>query len=44
LRYDIRIRAALDHDDLAGPFRLLAFWRNDWSISSEWLTWRLDAE
>ena len=44
LRYDIRIRAALDRDELAGPFRLLAVWRNDWSISSEWLSWRLDAE
>lgn len=44
LRYDIRIRAALDYDELAGPFRLLAFWRNDWSISSEWLSWRLDEE
>ena len=44
LRYDIRIRAALDHDELPGPLRLLAFWRKDWSISSEWESWRLDAQ
>ena len=44
LRYDIRIRAVLDQDGLPGPLRLLAFWRDDWSISSEWLSWRLEAE
>lgn len=44
LRYDIRIRAVLDQDDLPGPLRLIAFWRNDWSIGSEWLQWRLDEE
>jgi hypothetical protein len=43
LRYDIRIRAVLDRDELPGPLWLL-FWRDDGSISSEWLTWRLDAE
>jgi hypothetical protein len=41
-RYDIRVRAVLDTDDLPGPLRLLAFWRNDWSIESDWLQWRLD--
>jgi hypothetical protein len=44
LRYDLRIRAVLDQDELPGPLRLLAFWQNDWSIGSEWLVWRLDAE
>jgi hypothetical protein len=44
LRYDIRIRAVLDQGGLPGPIRLLAFWRPDWSISSEWLSWRLDEE
>ena len=44
LRYDIRIRAVLDQDDLPGPLRLISFWRNDWSIGSEWLQWRLDEE
>jgi len=41
-RYDVRIRAILDKDDLPGPLRLLAFWRRDWSINSDWLLWRLD--
>jgi hypothetical protein len=41
-RYDVRIRAVLDTDELPGPLRLLAFWRRDWSIESEWLQWRLD--
>lgn len=40
-RYEFRIRAGLDKDDLPGPLRLLAFWRGDFSIESEWLTWRL---
>jgi hypothetical protein len=44
LRYDLRIRAVLDQDELPGPLRLFAFWRNDWSIGSEWLVWQLDAE
>lgn len=44
LRYDIRLRAVLDKDELPGPMRLLAFWRKDWSIGSEWLVWRLDDE
>jgi hypothetical protein len=43
-RYDIRIRAGLDKDELPGPLRLLAFWRGDWSIESDWLQWRLDDE
>jgi len=44
LRYDVRIRAVLDQDGLPGPIRWLAFWRPEWSISSEWLSWRLDAQ
>lgn len=43
-RYDIRVRAVLDTDELPGPLRLLAFWRKDWSIESDWLQWRLDDE
>jgi hypothetical protein len=42
LRYDVRVRAVLDTDELPGPLRLLAFWRKDWSIESDWLQWRLD--
>jgi hypothetical protein len=41
-RYDVRIRAVLDTDELPGPLALLAFWRRDWSIESDWLQWRLD--
>lgn len=40
-RYDIRVRAVLDTDQLPGPLRLLAFWRRDWSIASDWYRWRL---
>lgn len=43
-RYEVRVRAALDKGDLPGPLRLMAFWRKDWSIASDWLTWRLDDE
>ena len=40
-RYDIRMRVVLDMERLPGPLRLLAFWRRDWSISSDWYRWRL---
>lgn len=40
-RYDVRLRAVLDTDELPGPLRLLAFWRRDWSIASDWHRWRL---
>lgn len=43
-RYDVRIRAVLDKNDLPGPLRLFAFMRKDWSIGSEWFEWRLDDE
>jgi len=39
--YDIRIRAILSTDDIPGPLRLLAFWRRDWSLESEWYRWPL---
>ena len=26
------------------PLRLLAFWRRDWSIASDWYRWRLESE
>lgn len=41
-RYDVRLRAVLDTEQLPGPLRLLAFWRRDWSLGSEWYRWRLD--
>ncbi|MFP6829390.1 MAG: DUF4390 domain-containing protein [Gammaproteobacteria bacterium] len=40
--YDIRIRALLSTEDIPGPLRLLAFWRRDWSLGSEWYIWQLD--
>ena len=40
--YDIRIRAVLSTEDIPGPLRLLAFWREDWSLESEWYRWQLD--
>jgi hypothetical protein len=39
--YDVRLRAMLDEEQFPGPLRLLAFWRRDWSIASEWYRWRL---
>jgi len=41
-QYDVRMRALLDQEELPGPLRLIAFWRRDWSIGSEWFEWRLD--
>ena len=40
--YDVRIRALLSTEDFPGPLRFLAFWRPDWSISSDWYRWQLD--
>ena len=39
--YDVRIRALLSTEDFPGPLRFLAFWRPDWSISSDWYRWQL---
>jgi hypothetical protein len=39
--YNIRIRAVLSTADIPGPLRLLAFWRREWSLESEWYTWPL---
>jgi Domain of unknown function (DUF4390) len=39
--YDVRLRAVLDVEQFPGPLRLLAFWRRDWSIASDWYRWRL---
>lgn len=40
--YEVRMRALLDQEELPGPLRLIAFWRRDWSLGSEWYEWRLD--
>lgn len=42
--HDIRVRAVLDTEQLPGPLRLLAFWRRDWSLGSEWYRWQLESE
>jgi len=42
--YDVRARAVLDEEQFPGPLRLLAFWRRDWSIASEWYRWPLQSE
>ena len=42
--YDIRLRAVLDVEQFPGPLRLLAFWRRDWSIGSDWYKWRLQGD
>jgi hypothetical protein len=42
--YDVRLRVSLDQEQFPGPLRLLAFWRRDWSIASEWYRWRLQSE
>ena len=39
--YDIRLRSVLDVEQFPGPLRLLAFWRRDWSLGSDWYRWRL---
>jgi hypothetical protein len=42
--YDARVRVFLDQEEFPGPLRLLAFWRRDWSIASEWYRWQLANE
>jgi hypothetical protein len=42
--YDVRLRAVLDEEQFPGPLRLLAFWRRDWSIASDWYRWPLVSE
>jgi hypothetical protein len=39
--YYVRMRTVLDVEKLTGPLRLIAFWRRDWSLGSEWYKWRL---
>ncbi len=34
--YKLRMRAFLDVEKFPGPLRLLAFWRRDWSLASDW--------
>jgi Domain of unknown function (DUF4390) len=39
--YYLRMRSVLDVEKLAGPLRLIAFWRRDWSLGSDWYKWQL---
>ena len=39
--YELRLRVVLDVEQFPGPLRLLAFWRRDWSIASDWYRWPL---
>jgi len=39
--YRLRMRAFLDVEKFPGPLRLLAFWRRDWSLASDWYQWLL---
>jgi hypothetical protein len=39
--YELRLRAVLDLERFPGPLRLLAFWRRDWSLGSDWYRWPL---
>lgn len=43
-RYDVRVRAVLDKNDLPGPISFLALFQKDWSVASDWLLWRLDED
>jgi hypothetical protein len=42
--YYVRMRASLDQEQFPGPLRLLAFWRRDWAIASDWYRWPLRSE
>ena len=39
--YYVRMRSVLDVEKLTGPLRLIAFWRRDWSLGSDWYKWPL---
>lgn len=42
--HDLRLRAFLDVEQFPGPLRLLAFWRRDWSLASDWYRWPLQED
>ena len=42
--YEVRIKASLDTGDFPGPLRLIAFWRSDWELESEWYRWPLQRD
>ncbi|MBS95367.1 MAG: hypothetical protein CL799_13080 [Chromatiales bacterium] len=38
-RYWMSMRVVLDQEELPGPLQMLAFWRGDFSLESEWYKW-----
>ncbi len=40
--YRIRMRAVVDVKDYPAALRLIAFWREDWRITSDWYEWQLE--
>jgi hypothetical protein len=40
-QYEVGLRAVLVQEDLPGPLQMLAFWRGDFSLESEWYRWNL---
>ncbi|MEJ2604225.1 MAG: DUF4390 domain-containing protein [Gammaproteobacteria bacterium] len=39
--YRIRMRAIVDVKDFPAALRLIAFWRDDWRLTSDWYEWQL---
>ncbi len=37
--YDFALRVVLDWEKLPGPLAILAFWRGDFSLESDWYRW-----
>jgi len=42
-RYYVTVRSVLDRENLPGPLQVLAFWRGDFSLESEWYRWPLSS-
>ena len=40
-KYILKLQAELDVRRLPAPIQLLAFWLDDWRLTSEWYTWPL---
>lgn len=38
--YYMAMRAVLDREQLPGPLQVLAFWRGDFSLESDWFRWK----
>lgn len=43
-KYDVKLRAVLDQQQLPGPLRMLAFWDDGFTLESEWYRWDLRSE